>query len=221
MLRKKVGILLIVVGIFLFSLYPIMDYLVTPFMINKLHSEMLAMDAETYAKNQAREIEISYDFDSVENLPLLTTELELDPNLVIGEILIPSVDIHLPIVKGTNNQSLRLGIGTMKKDQEMGKGNYALAGHNSRNPAQFFAPLRKVSRDDYIYLTDKQHMYTYQVDTIEIVSPDRIDVIFDQEEQEARITLVSCYSHDGSDRIVVQGKLVSQTPYDEDWEKEI
>jgi len=39
------------------------------------------------------------------------------------------VNLKLPIVKGVDDTALATGGGTLKPDEKMGEGNYALAGH--------------------------------------------------------------------------------------------
>lgn len=48
----------------------------------------------------------------------------------------------------------------------------------------------------------------------EVVEPERIDVI-DDRPGENILTLVSCYISDGSDHIIVNGKLVEEMKYEE------
>lgn len=44
-----------------------------------------------------------------------------DQKAVIGQITIKSVDLELPIVKGTTNENLLIGAATMRPDQKMGE----------------------------------------------------------------------------------------------------
>ena len=53
---------------------------------------------------------------------------------VIASIAVPSVSINLPIFKGEAIRHYFYGAGTLSPDQEMGKGNYALASHRATNP---------------------------------------------------------------------------------------
>ncbi|BDP76468.1 hypothetical protein EfmAA242_06960 [Enterococcus faecium] len=45
-----------------------------------------------------------------------------------------------------DNTSLLYGAGTLSPDQEMGKGNYALASHRATNPELLFTPLENSTK---------------------------------------------------------------------------
>ncbi|GAY74866.1 sortase A [Sporolactobacillus inulinus] len=47
--------------------------------------------------------------------------------------------IALPILKGTTSSNLLVGAATMRSDQKMGSGNYALAGHHMRREICFWS----------------------------------------------------------------------------------
>lgn len=59
----------------------------------------------------------------------------------VGQIAIRDQNILLNIYQGVGNLELNLGAGTMNRDQKMGAGNYALAGHNMDDGRTFFSPL--------------------------------------------------------------------------------
>lgn len=50
---------------------------------------------------------------------------------VIGIISMPSIKLKLPIYQGLDNDNLVKRAGIMKPHEQMGTGNYALAGHIS------------------------------------------------------------------------------------------
>ena len=166
------------------------------------------------AKN--KEKKGNFDFNSVE--PITTkavAQSQLDgsaENLpMIASIAVPSVSICLPIFNGLSNEGLLYGAGTMTADQEMGKGNYALASHRSDNPELLFTPLERLTTGDKIYLTDLTNVYTYEAKVIEKVPPEHTEVI-DPVEGEKMVTLVTCGDLYAVTRLVVQGKLVDERP---------
>lgn len=153
-----------------------------------------------------------FDYDSVETLKTMDRNPVINKQNVVGGVYVPSVGVNIPIMYGTSQNVLRNAIGTMKSDQVMGKGNYTLIGHNSRNPDILFAPIRRISKGDPIYITDKNKVYEYKMIQSEVVEPSRVDVMDDVEGEEL-VSLISCYSDDGSDRIVVQGELTNVYDY--------
>lgn len=210
MKKNLVSIILVTLGLSLVLWQPFVNFILSPHVLSKEQEELLSLSAEQYAENSenvSNQIKAHvFDYDSVQSLSSLSTSVDIDHDLAVGEIIIPSINVHLPILTGVNNETLKAAIGTMKPNQVMGKGNYALAGHNSRNPQQLFAPIRRLQTDDRIIITDKTRQYIYIVTFVKVVMPEKIDVIYDVVGKEL-VTLVSCYSDDGSDRIIVQGEL--------------
>lgn len=125
---------------------------------------------------------------------------------VIGGLSIPSIDLRLPVLKGLSNDNLYAGAGTMTPDQEIGKGNYALASHNILQPGMLFSEVQYMEIGDYIYLTDLEKISVYKVTYLERVSPSRVELV-DEVPDKKLITLVTC-SNDVLMRWVCQGELV-------------
>lgn len=207
-----IGIVLLVLGISLVAYNPIMSNFVQPKVLESEHTKTFEqVGKDQIAKNkQKADKEATYDFGEVE---LLTTSLanvnpKINPDIVAGEIMIPAVDLHLPIVYGTTNENLLFASTTMKKGQKMGEGNYALAGHNAKNQTVLFAPLHRVKNGQKIYITDKDKIYTYVIDDIGVVEPTEVQVIEDVK-GDKRITLVTCEDDEGKTRLIVGGTLES------------
>lgn len=163
---------------------------------------------EDVKKNEQKEA--TFDFDQVESLDfnlVAQATKGRDTGLdTIGGIAIPSVKLNLPIFKGVSNYVLAVGAGTMKEEQRMGQGNYALASHYMYDPALLFAPLVNVELGDTILLTDLEYIYEYKTTYKEYVEPTRVEVIDDKEGKEL-VTLVTC-DVTGANRLIVQGELV-------------
>lgn len=127
---------------------------------------------------------------------------------VIGKIAIPAVGMKLPIFYGIAQNNLLRGAGTMKPDEQMGMGNYCLAGHHMLDGKILFGPLMQVKNGDSIYLTDKTYVYKYQVTNVKTVYETDTSVLNDVPEQRL-CTLVTCASgHAGeTHRLIVTGTL--------------
>lgn len=63
-------------------------------------------------------------------------------------------------------------------------------------------------------ILDKKYVYVYQAVYKEVIMPDRTEVVEDKEGKN-ELSLLSCYSSDGSDRIVVQRDLIEKVLIDE------
>lgn len=155
--------------------------------------------------------EATFDFDDVQSLDfnLVAKTRGRDVGMdVIGGIAIPSVELNLPIFKGVSNYVIAVGAGTMKEEQRMGKGNYALASHYMYDPTLLFAPLVRVELGSSIYLTDLDYIYEYKVTMKEYVEPTRVEVIDDVDDKRM-VTLVTCDTT-GANRLILQGELVKK-----------
>ncbi|UQS83512.1 class A sortase [Bombilactobacillus thymidiniphilus] len=125
---------------------------------------------------------------------------------VLGKIAIPAVNLKLPIVKGMDDTALSTGAGTMKPDEKMGHGNYALAGHYMTQKGALFSPLEDTKIGDLVYITDLKNVYIYKITLKQIISPHATWMINDQKGSKL-LSLVTC-ADGGANRWIVQGDLV-------------
>ncbi|MGU8583973.1 class A sortase [Clostridium perfringens] len=210
--RYLINILLVtmaIVGIILILNDQIKDYFIKR---NSRKYSVENLEINDIKKN--KEMPASFDFDNVKEIDSKSVFMEQYKNKelpAIGGIAIPSVGINLPIFKGLSNEALIYGAGTMSKDQVMGKGNYSLASHHTKNPELLFTPLEKVKVGEKIYLTDLENIYVYDITSNQKVSPDSVYVL-DEIPGKNIVTLVTCGESEGITRIVVQGDLISITP---------
>lgn len=129
----------------------------------------------------------------------------------VGVIAIPSINLYLPIGKGVSNTVLALAVGTMRSDQVMGDGNYALAGHNMDDGRTLFSPLySKGQAGQMVYLTNFRKVYAYQFVSRETIAPTEVSVVANT--TDPVITLLTC-DYTGSHRIFLRGKLVKTYTY--------
>lgn len=161
--------------------------------------------------------DVSFDINNIQPLDAKkAVELSMHPPQkypVIGGIAIPDLGMNLPIFKGMIDDALYYGAGTLDPNQEMGKGNYALASHHvfglKRDSEMLFSPLDRAENGQRIYITDKQKVYVYEIDTIQRVNPDNTDVLNIRPSGEPIITLITCTDLEATQRIIVQGKLIN------------
>lgn len=161
------------------------------------------------AKEVYEEAGITYDFEKVESIRSIPSDITLNRNLLRGQILISEVDMNLPIVEGVSNENLYTSASTMKPNQKLGKGNYALAGHLMPDPNTLFSPLKEVSEGMNVYVSNMDTVYTYEISEIKEVPPTAIEVISD-EAGEGLLTLVTCSNVEGTNRLIVQAQLVNE-----------
>lgn len=190
---KKVGIFLLLLGMACI-LYP-------SIMHQKQEEEIEKLQA---ALNRIEETEIENG-----------QEVELSPSLSIKsdvltealELRIPAIDLQAPVLSEPTKEYLNIALTQIKRNQVPGMGNFTIAGHNSSVKGRHFNRLDELVIGDEINLVDGEDIYTYQVESIEIVTPQNVDILYDQPNKN-EITLVTCTS-DGTKRLVVRGKRIS------------
>lgn len=212
--------LLIVSGIVLLLLPRI-----TSFMIGNRAEKNVQIteeiSAETMQENLTRES--TFDFDAIEEISpsgIWGTFGPVDESLIIGRLFIPSIDLNLTVYNGVTNHILHSGLGTMRPDLTMGKGNFPIAGHYSRYENTLFSDLESVEIGDEIFLTDNEKVYEYHVYDTKRVDPSEVGWIYDDvadEHGSPIISLMNCFFVDGvntGDRYFVFGELVDVFDYE-------
>lgn len=195
---------LVISGIF-FVLSP---FIKESIIINLNKNKSFELTAEQAEQNNAQKA--SFDFEAIQPPSFMETVkagLDPEPKAVIGRITISSVNIKLPILKGTTNQNLLYGATTMRPDQKMGEGNYPLAGHHMKRENLLFGPLINIKKGDTVKITDFKKDYIYTVTSKQFISETDTDVI--QETKEKEITLMTCDKAVKTEgRLAVKGKLI-------------
>lgn len=156
---------------------------------------------------------VSYNFRNVKAIS--TSDViaaQLKAKHFIGVVAMPQINLSVPISEGVSNQTLKQGAGTLRKDQQMGVGNYALAGHNMHKSSTIlFGPLYTSAKvGQKIYLSDLKHVYEYKAILVRQIPATDVGVVSDTPEK--IVTLITC-NNDGSARIEVRGKFVKKYAY--------
>lgn len=214
-LKLTLLISMLIVGLILVFINPIQNALIAQ-LSHQLNTTEIS--AEEIEKNN--QVNADYIFEDVQSLSIaevLKVQTKANKMPIIGSIAIPSVDMQLPIVKGVGNAALAVGAGTMKPNQSLGQGNYALAGHYFEEKDILFSPLYKASIGDSVYITDLTNIYEYQLATKKVIAATDIYVI-DDIPNKTVLTLITC-AENGSKRLAIQADFVQQYPFDEAPEK--
>lgn len=189
------------------------------FMAHKTNQYQI-MNVSRQKLQSNKEKEANYDFSNIKAVTaesVIGAQLDNQELPVIADIAIPDLKINLPIFKGLDNTALTYGAGTMKENQQLGQGNYALASHHvfgiDGSSNMLFSPLDNAQKGMMIYLTDKEYIYYYEIDIVKKVAPEQIDVISDVE-GENLVTLVTCADKEATERLIVQGKYQKKVAFD-------
>lgn len=201
-----VGVVLLIVGVCLLLLDPLKNWLLSQ-MTQK--ATVANYTAEQLSQNAAAEV--TYNFEDVNAINIEGTLQASLANVslpVIGGIAIPKGKVNLPIIKGVSDINMMTGAGTLRPNQQMGVGNYALASHYAKDPALLFTPILGLETGDVIYITDLKNIYVYEVYMNEVVEATRVDLVEDTPGENI-ITLVTCEDRSAVNRVVVRGRLVT------------
>lgn len=196
------GILLVV------GLVMIFNQPITNFLVKRMTQTSLQQSIQLKTKKRGE-----FDFKKVKSAnasAIVKASVAKQATGSIGKIAIPAVNLKLPIFYGISNSNLLRGAGTLKANQKMGSGNYALAGHHMNDPNILFSPLAKAHVGEMVYLTDGHQVYRYRLTTRKTISKYQVDVINDQPNKKM-VTLITCDPIPGVAktplRILLQGTL--------------
>ena len=220
-MKKIFAMLLIILGVFLIFSPKVKDQVVEQ-KVKETVEVIKGITPEEIKDNEGSE-EAEFDFSIVEDISVTGTLMatgKINTDLLIGQLVIPSVDMNIPIFKGINNANLLAGSATMRKDQKMGTGNYPLAGHYMKEKNVLFGSLMDVKEGDLIRMTDKETIYEYVTYEVKVVPDTALYIIDDQEAEKIGkpiISIMTCYYSSSTEkRYFVMGELVDSYPYTED-----
>lgn len=175
---------------------------------------------EEIAENNQREA--VYDFEAIKDVEITSSiigMINFDNKAVIGQLIIDDLNMNLPVLKGVTNSNLLAGATTMVKEQQMGKGNYPLAGHYMKDKDRLFGGLMDIKLDTIVLLVDKKVVYEYKIYD-KVIVEDTAFYMLEQEQYRKRgvpiISLMTCYytSKNGK-RFFALGELIDEYPYEE------
>ncbi|AGO09787.1 sortase family protein (plasmid) [Lactiplantibacillus plantarum 16] len=138
----------------------------------------------------------------------------------VAYVKVPSIGLALPIYQGTNQYTLSLGATTYFAHQQMGQGNYVLAGHNMTMRGVLFSNVPQIKMGATVNLISATKVYHYRVNRLltgkKAVTPNQTYIngspvstsVLYQQPKQAMVTLLTCNAT-GSMREVVQGNLTS------------
>lgn len=185
-MKRKIGKLLIIIGIIIISSILYLNY-----SVSKGNRDLV----NDY-KNSWQETEIN------DNKKYL--------NDIVGILSIPKINLEVAIKKGTDNETLKYAVGQFENSVMPGEyGNFAIAGHRAYTYNKFFSELDKLEVGDELNILSEGSNYKYKVDSIEVVTPDKVEVVDTKDKDKKEITLVTCTpKYIGTHRLVVKGYYV-------------
>ncbi|WP_291755218.1 class A sortase [Lysinibacillus sp. UBA5990] len=204
--KLKLALLLcvLIIGLLLIFITPIQNALIA-----RMSDQFSAIEYSTDDIKKNNQLDADFEFEAVQSLSIaevLQAQIKASKMPVIGSIAVPSVHMQLPILKGVGNAVLAIGAGTMKPNQQLGQGNYALAGHYFEEKDILFSPLYQAQIGDIIYVTDMSNVYEYKLATKKIIAATDVYIVDDIPNQ-TTLTLITC-AEKGSKRLALQADFV-------------
>lgn len=162
MAKKIIAGVLIVVGIILLLLPRINGYLLK----NVSSKEYISEVTHEQMKKNLENKEATFDFDNVTPIDITSTIQNINSinkDQIVAQLIIPDLNMNIGIFLGVSNANLNSGAGTLKPDQTLGEGNYAIAAHYSGYKDVLFNRIHDAAPGMNAYLTDKDKIYHYVI----------------------------------------------------------
>lgn len=174
--------------------------------------------AKKYNEQLSEVISVEEEAKQEENESITYLDM-VDAGMSLGYIVIPKIDVNLPIYSGIEEETLRRGVGHMEQSSYPLGGestHCVLTGHRGLPSALLFTDLDKLEIGDEFYLHVLDEVLAYRVDQIKVVEPNasgELDIV----EGMDYCTLVTCTPYAvNSHRLLVRGV---RTEYVEQQEK--
>ena len=157
--------------------------------------------------NERNDAEVNGNYDHILNI-----------QEVMAYIVIPKIDIQLPIFHGTSEEALQKGVGHLEGSSLPigGEGTHAvIAGHTGLSGAKIFTDLEKLEEGDLFYIHILGRVLTYRTDQIKVVEPEDTKDLMPEAGKDY-VTLLTCTPNGmNSHRLLVRGVRTEYVPEEE------
>ena len=137
--------------------------------------------------------------------------LNINKNGIMGTIVIPAINIKLPIYHGTSEKILEKGIGHLEGSSlPVGGENThtVLTGHTGLSNAKLFTDLSEMKEGEFFFLNILGEQLVYQINQIRIVLPTDLEELYIKKGKDY-CTLVTCTPYGvNTHRLLVRGERV-------------
>lgn len=179
-------------------------------------SDDLGEEGRLEVKNQALAYNASL-LDADENAEVWPYEQQLlfDREPMMSYIVIPAIDVKLPIYHGTSDAALMAGVGHLQNSALPVGGpdsHCVLTGHTGMHGTRMFDGLVDLKEGDTFVIWTLSEPYAYRVSGIEVVEPDDLDSLGVVDGKDL-CTLVTCTPYGvNSHRLLVHGERCEYVP---------
>lgn len=134
--------------------------------------------------------------------------LDITGTGVMGYIKIPVINVTLPIYHGTEETVLTVGVGHIEWSSLPVGGmssHSVISGHRGLPSAKLFTDIDRLTEGDLFFIEVLGEEYAYEVDQINIVTPENIDLLKIEPGRDL-CTLVTCTPYGvNTHRLLVRG----------------
>ena len=167
------------------------DYTDAAQKLSRSDYKMMLSEAQMY-NIQLQKVKFPYqNYDVVEGYEDI---LDVSGTGMMGHVLIDKIHVGLPIYHGTSEANLQAGVGHLQGSSLPvgGVGTHAvLSAHSGVPGAELFSQLNKLEIGDRFKISVLNNTLIYEVDQIKVVSPEEIDDLYIDPEQDY-CTLMTC-----------------------------
>ena len=161
-----------------------------------------------YKTNQINKEFVREYKNNTKNIDTKKDEYEIGD--VIGVLNIPKINLEVAIKRGITNEILKDSVGHFENTAMPGEyGNFSVAGHRAYTTNKFFSNLDEVEIGDELKVLFENKTHKYVVNSIDVVTPDKVEVVDSTDRNNKEITLVTCTpKYVGSHRLIVKGTYI-------------
>ncbi|WYJ83572.1 sortase A [Enterococcus sp. DIV0840] len=146
------------------------------------------------------------DFPTVEDYLTASTDNLED---AVGQLMIESVGISVPIFLGVHYQEMLFGVGFMHPDRHFEKDNIVLLGHHLGIENLLLGKIAKIEVNDLIKVQFLDKIYQYKIVNKKIVLEDQLEVL--DNTATPQLTIITCDKPYLTDkRIIVTAEPVKE-----------
>lgn len=137
--------------------------------------------------------------------------LDVSGTGMMGYVMIPSIEVELPVYHGTDNRVLQVGVGHLEWSSLPSGGentHTVVSGHRGLPSAKLFTDLDRLEVGDLFWLSVLDRDLCFEIDQILIVKPNETDELVPVSGK-SYCTLVTCTPYGiNSHRILIRGHRI-------------
>lgn len=198
--------------------------------IQVMEDKIEQMDAEECEamRSRAEEYNQALSGDNIEDPFILGSGIVISDDYdeimdlgdgIMAELIIPKIDVELPIYHGTDDEILSKGVGHLKQTAFPigGEGTHCvISGHTGLPNAKLLTDLDELEIGDYFYIKVLNETLAYKVDDIHSVEPNDTSDLKPVAGKDY-ITIITCTPYgQNTHRLLVRGERVEYTPQEEE-----